>query len=155
MQIVLTTDCLSCADSYAIVTCNSNAIRDDSWHLDFDGTFIGNVDIDTDAALADIMLPARFSAYSIDSSMYSGCSAIKSRFDSTYLDSVDFLGDHTLKFTCYQLNGANNFFTIKVVKFRISGGALVIVGTPQNLTDIGGAYIVGDIVTRDVNIALC
>jgi hypothetical protein len=153
MDITLA-DCSSC-NKYIITTCNANGIRDDSWHVDFDGTYIGDVNITTDNTYADIMIPSYFSMDSLHASLYPGCASVLSRFDSSYLDTVTFPGSHVLKFTCYALNGANNFFTINAIKIKSFGGVVSSAGVVQNLGTISGTYAINDVVNVNVTIGLC
>jgi hypothetical protein len=136
------------------MTCNSNGVRDDNWDVEFDGNYIGTVDIDTNNFWADVMLPSSFSAYPLAAAIYSPCVLVKTRYDSAYLNTVDFVGSHVLKLTCTQINGLGNFFELKAIRIQLSGGSVDIISS-QTLTSVSGTYILGDVLTRNINISQC
>lgn len=154
-RTVETKDCGDCVapEAYIITTCNANAVRDDSWDVRIDGVLIGTVNIDTDVAQADVFAPLSLAASSLAPNVYTGCTSVKSRFDTAAMDSLT-AGSHTLTFTCVQLNGAGNAFTLTVMSIKNIGGVLTKVNE-NVLASISGTYIVGDVVTRSVVINVC
>lgn len=150
-----TKDCGDCIapDAYIIATCNANGIRDDSWDVRIDGVYIGTVNIDTDVTQADVFAPLSLAASSLDAGIYNGCTSVKSRFDTAAMDALT-PGNHTLTFTCVQVNGAGNLFTLNVMSIKDISGVLNKINSSP-LASISGTYIVGDVVTRSVNINVC
>lgn len=150
-----TEECGDCGpvDAFLITTCNANAIRDDSWAVRIDGVYIGDVNIATDVAAADIFAPLSLAAYSLDPDTYTGCTSVQSRFNTAFMDTLT-TGIHTMTLTNIGVNGAGNLFTINAMSIRKVGSVLHKAHI-QVLADVSGTYLLGDVVTRLVAISLC
>jgi hypothetical protein len=152
-MVSIKADCEACNVRYIIGSCNANAVKDDGFHVDMDGTYIGDINLDTNAAQSVLIIPQSYilaGATLTDPALFNGCSGLLRYLGSTYLDTVIFAGAHTLTFTCYVLNGSNSAFNIYVQKVKLIGTSVTPVGSPQNLTSISGTFSVGDVVTRSV-----